>query len=492
MADSTYKSIAKANTLFGGVQVFNILISIVRSKLVAILLGPAGMGIMGLFQSSIDLVRSFTNMGLQTSAVRDVSLANKSGDTSEISATKTVVSRLVWITGMLGTLITYLGASYLSTMAFGNKDYTIHFQILSIILLINQLTVQHNVLLQGMRQLKKLAAANIIGSLVGLFINIPLFYFLGEQGIVPALIMVALSAYLVAWFNSRTLKIKKADISWKDTFLKGKNMLEMGLLIGLTGLMDMLIIYIVKVAIQNWGSVAEVGLYTAGFAIVQSYVNLIFGAISTDYYPRLCAASNNKEAYCEIGNKQFEIMILALTPLILFFIAFSPILLYILYSSEFEGIFLMVDWIAFGMILRAYSWCPGFLYLAKGDSKLYFVIYIVTFIYTLLFYLGGFKLWGLTGVGFAFPLGYLVGTGATLLIVYKRYGFVFSKTSNQFMLMATAAALSLLCVSYYVPSPYSYFINIPILIITTLYCYKQMDKRLDINGLLKKTFRNNG
>ena len=83
MGNFTYKSIAKANSIFGGVQLINILISVVRSKFVAIFLGPSGMGMMGLFQSTLDLIKSATNMGLNTSAVRDVSIAYNTNDIND-------------------------------------------------------------------------------------------------------------------------------------------------------------------------------------------------------------------------------------------------------------------------------------------------------------------------------------------------------------------------------------------------------------------------
>ena len=488
MGDFTYKSIAKANSIFGGVQLINILIGIIRSKFVAIILGPSGIGLMGLFQSTLDLIKSGTNMGLSTSAIRDVSIAYNTNDINKIKSTKTIVSRLFWITGLLGTLITYISAPYLSEITFSNTNYTIHFRILSIVLLINQLTAQHNVILQGMRQLKKLARANIIGSILGLVINIPLFYFLGENGIIPALILIALFSYLVAWYNSNKLNLENQNISWKETFIKGGSMLKMGFMLSLTGFMDMLTIYIIKVAIQDWGSLADVGLYTAGFAIVQQYVNLIFGAIGTDYFPRLCAASNNKTEYCEIANKQFEIMILVLTPLVLIFISFSPILLYILYSSKFLSVSMMINWIAFGMLLRAYSWCPGYLYLAKGDTKLYFIIYIVTFFVNIILYLGGYKLGGLTGLGIAFPLLNFIVIVMGLYIIYKKYNFVYSRTSNILILFSLIAGGLLIISSYLTSAPYTYIINIPIIVISSIYSYKQLDKRLELKSFIINKF----
>ncbi len=98
---NSYRSIFKATSLFGGLQVYQILIGIIKSKFIAILLGPAGMGIMGLYQSTLDLIKSISAFGLEQSAVRDISEANGSGNTIRISRTISTVRRLVWLTGLL-------------------------------------------------------------------------------------------------------------------------------------------------------------------------------------------------------------------------------------------------------------------------------------------------------------------------------------------------------------------------------------------------------
>lgn len=84
---SSYRSIFKATSLFGGVQVYQILIQIIKSKFVAVLLGPAGVGIMGLYQSGLQLIQQISSMGLAASAVRDVSEANGTNDIQKIAKT---------------------------------------------------------------------------------------------------------------------------------------------------------------------------------------------------------------------------------------------------------------------------------------------------------------------------------------------------------------------------------------------------------------------
>ena len=120
---NSYKQSLKATSLFGGVQIFNILIQIIRSKFAAVLLGPEGMGVMGLLNSTITMISSFTNCGLGTSAVRNIAEANGANDTKRIALIISVFRRLVWITGLTGALICLVSASLLSQVTFGNTDY---------------------------------------------------------------------------------------------------------------------------------------------------------------------------------------------------------------------------------------------------------------------------------------------------------------------------------------------------------------------------------
>ena len=147
---NSYKESLKATSLFGGVQVYNILIGIIRSKFVAVLLGPVGMGINGLLISATDLIISLTNLGLGTSAVRDIAEANATQDAGRIALVIRVFRRLVWLTGLLGAVICFLSSPYLSYVTFGNYEYTIAFVILSSSVLFKQLATGQTALLQGM------------------------------------------------------------------------------------------------------------------------------------------------------------------------------------------------------------------------------------------------------------------------------------------------------------------------------------------------------
>ena len=227
---SSYRSIFKATSLFGSVQVFQIIIQVVKSKFIAVLLGPAGVGIIGLYQSGVQLVQNITNMGLASSAVRDVSVAFGLKDYNRINQVVTTIRRLVWATGLLGMIALAVFSPLLSKASFGNYDYTIPFIILSVTLLLDQICAGQKVILQGLRRLKELAKCSVIGSTFGLLASVPLYYWLGVKGIVPTLILNSVCALVVSWMYSRRIPVQKVEQSTRETFRHGRMMLVLSLI----------------------------------------------------------------------------------------------------------------------------------------------------------------------------------------------------------------------------------------------------------------------
>ena len=111
-------------------------------------------------------------------------------------------------------------------------------------------------------------------------------------------------------------------------------MLKMGLMLSLSGLISTGASYIVRVFISKTGSLDDVGLYNAGFAIIGTYVGLVFTAMSTDYYPRLSGVAHDNDKANLLINQQAEIAILIIAPILTVFIIFINWAVILLYSRE--------------------------------------------------------------------------------------------------------------------------------------------------------------
>lgn len=482
---SSYRQIVKATSLFGGVQFFQIVISIIRSKFVAVLLGPAGMGIVGLLTATTGLVAGLTNFGLGTSAVKNISEANVTNDRDRVTTVITVLRRLVWITGILGALVTLIFSPLLSQFTFGNKEYTLAFVWISITLLLNQLSTGELVLLQGLRRLQQLAKANVYGSLSGLIITIPLYYRFGVDGIVPVIIITAFATLFFTWYFTRDIEISKQKVSRTTTVYEGKNMLVMGFMISMSGLISLMVAYVIRIFINRTGDVADVGYYTAGFTIINTYVGMVFTAMGTDYYPRLSLVASDNNQCKEHINQQSEIAVLILAPILIGFLVFINWAVILLYSSQFLAITGMVYWATLGIFFKALSWAIAFVFLAKGASKLFFWNELAGSVTGLAFSILGYHLAGLTGLGISFFIGYLVYFIQVFLIAKIKFGFSFYSSLSTIFLVQFLLALSCFAVVNLIKQPYFYLFGLVLIGISGWYSYKELEKRIGIKEIIQ-------
>lgn len=481
---SSYRQIMKATSIFGGVQVFQILIQIIRSKFIATLLGPLGMGIAGLLNTTTNLISVLTNFGIGTSAVKDISGANATGNETRIAIVSTVLQRIVWITGIIGTLITAVLSPWLSQLTFGNHNYTTAFIWISMTLLFNQLTTGQLVLLQGFRKLQYLAKANLYGSVLGLIITIPLYYKLGIDGIVPGIIISALISLSLTWVFVRKIDIKPVKVSTVRSIAEGKSMLIMGFSISLSVLLSAGASYVVRIFISRTGGITDVGLYSAGFSIVTVYVGMIFNAMGTDFYPRLSGVSHDNILCNKTINQQAEIAILILGPILILFLVFIHWVIILLYSNQFVAINDMILWAALGMFFKVIIWLAGFLFLVKGNSKVYFWNEFASNLYTLVLNLIGYRLFGLTGLGISLFVSYLITMIQYFLISNIKFNFTYNKSFIRIYLYQFSLAITAFIAIKILPQPYPYIVGVLLISLSLHFSWRELDKRIGIKSML--------
>lgn len=483
---SSYRSIFKATSLFGGLQVYQIFLGIIRSKLIALLLGPEGMGISGLLQSGTGLVKECTSLGLSRSAVRDVAEANGTGDTARIARTVTVLRKLVRYTGLLGVFAVILFSPILSKSGFGDYGYTIAFCLLSVTLLFDQLSAGRNALLQGLRKYKYLAKATAIGNTLGLFFTIPLYYLYGTSGIVPALIITSIITLTLSYYYSKKIKVPGVQISTREVLNEGKSMMSLGIIMSLNGMLVLGCAYVLRAYINNAGGLDQVGLYNAGFAIVNTYVGMIFSAMTADYFPRLSSVNQDNEKCRNLINQQAEIAVLLLAPVVLICIAFTPLALFILYSDKFLTANGYVMWALYGMVFKAIGWCISYLFVAKGDKMTFIKNEIFANVANVTLCIIGYKLNGLTGLGVGYMANFILYAALLFYIAHKKYQYNFSKE----ILMIIAVQMPLLTLgvvlTYLLDGAELYICSSIIILISLIYSFLELDKRMEIKKYFKR------
>lgn len=428
MKDATaYRQVLKATSIFGSLQVFNVLVSVIRSKMLALWIGPLGIGISGLLSATINVIGSISSLGVETSAVRHIAASYDNQSPDSVAVQASVVRRFALYSGVAAAILAALFSRYLSILTFGDGSQTLAFVWLSMTLLFKQLATAELVILQGLRKLKLLARAGFFGNAFGLIVAIPLYYYYRIDAIVWALIAGSVMTMVFAFFFSAKIKIKKAKTSNRIFADESLLMLRLGLVMTLSGVMTLLASWGIQVCIGNQSGMQFVGLYNAGFTVLNSYVGILFTAMATDYFPRLSAIAGDVPAERESVNGQIIIGLLLITPIVVLCIPFSNFVLATLFTRDFIDVSLMVSIGMIGMLFRTVSFSLGYLMLARADIRIH--IWTAIGFNLSYFALGitGYLLYGLTGLGIAFALHYFIHFAVLSLIAHFRYKYVFGQ-----------------------------------------------------------------
>lgn len=486
MAKSSYTQILKATGIFGGVQVVQVAVAVVKNKCVALLLGPDGVGINGLLTSTVTLVNSIANMGLQSSAVREVAQADGNNNPTQLATIVRVVKRLVGLMGLLALLFVVLASPYLSRWVMGDDSYTIAFIWLSLAVLFEQLSMGQLTLLQGLRQYNYLAKANVIGSLLGLGVSVPLYYYWGVDGIVPAIILSSLFLLLRTWYFTRKIKIERVALSWRETFRQGGDMLKLGFVMALTSFIAVGSTYLVRIYLTHRGGLADVGYYNAAFVIAESYVGMVFSAMSTDYFPRLSVVNNDNKACRQLVNEQGEVSLILLLPLLMVLTTCASLVVRLLYSTAFVAMVPMLQWVAVAILIKAATFSFDYVYIAKGDKRLFLVSEIFSWSCILVASIVGYHYGGLEGLGVGYLVGYLLSLAQTLLLNAWRYSIYAERALVRIALYSFAFVGGNLAAVRCLPAPYSYIASTLLIGIACYLSYSELNRRMDIAALIQK------
>lgn len=368
-SSASYRQILKSSSIVGGAEGVDYLLRMVQIKFVAILLGPAGVGLLGLYQSSLDLVRTFTSLGIASSGVREVAKAYGCSDPEKISQTVKTLRRASWVTGFFGWILTIALSYPLSFWIFGSGDRVWPITLLGITLLLSSVSGGQKALLQGVRRIGDLARLNVLSSMVGTVVAIALYALLGENGIVPVLITMAAFNLCTSWWFARKVGVVTVTQSFTETWQNSKRLIGLGLSFMWSGLLIAGVALAIRsLIVQQLGLDAN-GIYQAAWGISGIFAGFILGAMGADFYPRLTTVADDDTAVNKLVNEQTEIGILLALPGIIGTLAFSPWMLQIFFTSKFLPGADLLPWFAIGVFGRVISWPMGFIQLAKGAGR---------------------------------------------------------------------------------------------------------------------------
>lgn len=472
--------------MVGGAQIVNILAGIFRLKALALLLGPAGMGLVGLYSTAAGLIGTITGMGIGSSGVRQISEAASAGDENTIACSINTLRRLSLASGGIGMFILLALCVPLSRLTFGDSQHALGMALMSLTLLFGGISAGQIALLQGLRQIRALASSQVLGGLFGTIASIALIYFLREDGVAPYLVAVSAFSILTSWWYARRIQVKPVRMSFRETLGESKALLGLGAAFMVSASLIAGVAYGSRIIILWELGKEAVGLYQATWTLSSLYVGLVLNAMAMDFYPRLTAVANDNEAVNRMVNEQTEMGLLIAIPGVLATITLAPWVLAVFYSREFLGAAEIIRWQIVGIALRVVSWPLGFVQLAKGKGTVFLVTESAASLLHIFLLIFGIKLFGLAGVGISFAMLYVCYSAGMLYVCRWLSDFQWSRQAKKILLSScTLVALTFIAVSY-LPEIWGMTCGMLLTVFATIVSLLGLQKLLSVNlwGLL--------
>lgn len=442
-----YRNALKSTTLIGGGSFISIILQTIKTKFIAIWIGPSGVGLIDLYQSILQIASTLSDLGINTSGVREV--ASNIDDVENESRVVSALRGLLLFSGFIGMAAIAIGAPIWSRLVFQDSSHTGSIVLLSIIVLMGNIAVGQSCVIQGHRHIADLAKKNIFGSLCGLLISIPCYYYLEMRGVVPALILMSAANLAVTYYYARKIPIKRVRFSFSWAIAPIQRMLKLGIPIMLLSFIYAAFNMVTKPILLTRFSLDGVGKYMAAVMLSGVLVRFVLSAMSADFYPRLVEIAKDKERIRDEMDIQSEIAILLAAPLLLATIIFAPLIISIFYSSAFTESVDILRMTIFGSLGYVVSWPLAYFLLSQGMGKTDLFANIIAVTIHLLVINFASDAFGLVGAGLASPVQMFSLTIIFLIIYHRKTGYLWSFSYLIHLLLLVILMESVILVGYW-------------------------------------------
>lgn len=442
MSDHSYRTILRSSSIIGGAQVINIAVGLVKMKVVAVLLGPAGVGLVGLYLNLVQTAATVAALGFGNVGTRQIATAQAEGGEAAVGRTRRALFWGTMVLALIGAAVFWALSGWIARVILDDPARAHDVAWLSLAVALTVAAGSQGALLAGLRRVGDLARINVLSGLVGVALGVAALWLWGMDGLLALVLVAPVATFLLGHhYVARLGPPAGPPARLPELAREWVVMVRLGSAFMVSGLVTVLGFLLARTLVQRELGADALGQFQAAWAIGMTYLGFVLGAMGTDYYPRLTAAMGDRAAAVRLVNEQTEVALLLCAPVLVAMLGCAPYVIRLLYSAEFGPAVEILRWQLLGDLLKVMSWPLGFVLLAAGAGK--------TFVLTESLGIGVFVL----GVWVGLPLLGVTATGVAFLALYmaylplvwwfgaRRIGFAWSRAVKAQALVAVAATL---------------------------------------------------
>lgn len=441
--DGSYRQILRSSSIIGGASVINIVVGLLRIKVAAVLLGPSGVGLIGLLTNLASTASAVAGLGFGNVGTRQIAEAVGKKDAAATAAARRALFWGSLVLALLGATVFWMLRNIFAVHVLGDASLSNDVGWLALVVALTVAAASQTALLNGMRQIGALARISVLSALLSTLLGVGALMLWGRGGLIAFIIAAPLASFLLG--HVYVARLPKIDVPRTQLAVLGgqwKILAKLGAAFMVASLAVTLGQLAVRTLVQKQLGPDALGFFQAASAISMTYIGFVLTAMGTDYYPRLTAAIHDHAAVNRMVNEQTEVALLLAGPVFLAMMGLAPWVIELLYSSSFRAAGDVLRWQVLGDVLKVASWPLGYIILAAGNGRIFMLTESLAIgVFVLMTWLGLTWL-GIVATGVAFFGMYMVYLPFVYWLAYRKTGFLWAPTVRRLLGLLLLAALA--------------------------------------------------
>jgi O-antigen/teichoic acid export membrane protein len=483
---ASYRQILRSSSIIGGASVINIVLGIARMKAAAVFLGPAGVGLIGLFTNLTGLATAIAGMGVSNVGVRQIAEAVGKNDQVAIAQARRALFWATLFLAMLGAGLFWLLRGVLADKILHDSSLSSDVGWLALAVGLAIASASQYALLNGLRRIGDLSRVSVYSGALSSVLGIMVLAVWGRAGLLAFILIAPIASFALGhWYVSRLPEIAMEKIPFDQLSAQWQTLVKLGFAFMLSSLVLLLGQLLVRSLIQKELGLDALGHFQAAWVISMTYIGFVLAAMGADYYPRLTAAISDHASVNRMVNEQTEVALLLAGPIFIAMMALLPWVIQLLYSPEFLPATQILNWQILGDILKICSWPLGFILLAAGDGKKFVIVETIGVSAFVLLTWITLPWLGLQAAGVSFAGMYFVYLPLVFWLAKRRTGFSWDKVVFKHAVILIVVAIAVMGLSRY-SQILAAFCGLILSTVLLFYGFSRLAHKADLSGVLGK------
>lgn len=385
-------------------------ISFISNIILARILDPTDFGIIGILMVFTAFADIFIDGGLTSALIQKGNPTKE--DYSGVFIFNLIISSVFY-------LIIFCSAPFISNF-FDISDLAFMLRVMSLILLINALSIVQLTKLQVDLKFKQISTynlfANFLGLCVGVFLAIVGW---GVWSLIFKTIITSVVLMVIVWYKGNWMPV------WNFSFIRVFGLFKFGGYIFISTFIEYVYAYLQPILIGKFFSVKDLGLYNQARKLEEIPTNSILGIINVVTFPIYSKIGKNLNNLIISARKTLQCLSYIAFPIMIFMIVVSEQFIVFLLGEKWIDAYPLLQILCIAGIFRIPSGCNMNIIKSIGKSKGFMYIQIIKRIIGIVCIVVSFN-WGLIGLMWGFACAGILFFVIDSMVCgyYTKYGLI--------------------------------------------------------------------